>query len=128
MNELINNIDWINLLSAIWTIILVPTFTWTGKQLHDWAKTKKISKYTDMLYDAVENVVKELYQTVVSNIKNTEDWTPAKQAEIKEIAKTKIIAAITTDGYNFLRAVNNDFEVWLESLIEASLYDLKNRK
>lgn len=117
-----------NFLSALWTIILVPTLTWIGKQLHDWAKIKKIAKYTDMLYDAVEKVVKELSQTIVSNIKNTADWTPEKQTEIKQIAKTKIIAAITTDGYKLLKTVNTDFEDWIESLIEASLYDLKKTK
>lgn len=125
MNELLANIDWMTLIQAIWTIVLIPIFTWVGKQIHDYAKTKKIDKYTDMLYSAVEKVVKELYQTVVDNIKGTADWTPEKQAEIKDIAKTKIIAAITTDGYAFLKTVNTDFEDWLESLIEAALYDMK---
>lgn len=127
MDELISSIDWMDLISAIWTIVLVPTFTWVAKQIHDWAKTKKIDKYTDMLTDAVSKVVKEMYQTVVDNIKGTEDWTEEKQKEILEIAKTKIIQAITTDGYNILREANTDFEQWLESLIEAAIYDEKHK-
>lgn len=127
MNELISSIDWMDLINAIWTIVLVPTFTWVAKQIHDWAKTKQIDKYTDMLADAVSKVVKEMYQTVVDNIKGTEDWTEEKQKEILEIAKTKIIQAITTDGYHILREANTDFEQWLESLIEAAIYDEKHK-
>lgn len=126
MNEVLANMDWMELIKAIWTIVLVPLFGYIAKEIHAWAKPRKIAKYTDMLYDAVAKVVKEMYQTVVCNIKGTADWTPEKQAEIREIAKTKIIAAITTDGYKILREANTDFENWLESLIEAAIYDEKH--
>lgn len=126
MHDMLVKIDWMGLVSAVWTIVLVPVLGWAGKELHTWARARNISKYTDMLYIAAAKVVKEMYQTVVGSIKNTEDWTPEKQAEIKELAKIKIIAAITTDGYKILRAANSDFENWLESLIEAAIYDEKH--
>lgn len=119
------SIDWAELLQAIWTVVLIPLFTWIGKEIHDWSKTKKLEKYTDMLYQAVINVVKELYQTTVDSIKDTDEWTPEKQAEVKEIAKTKVIQSLTTDAYNFLKTVNTDFDQWIDSLIEASVYDYK---
>lgn len=128
MQELLSNIDWMQLFQAVWTIVLVPVFTWTAKQVHDWAKAKKIDKYTDMLYVAVSKIVKEMYQTIVDEIKGTDDWTAEKQKEILEIAKTKIIAAITNDGFKILNEVNADFEEWLTSLIEAELYDLKHKE
>lgn len=128
MQELLSNIDWMQLFQAVWTIVLVPTFTWAAKQVHDWAKTKKIDKYTDMLYSAVSKIVKEMYQTIVNDIKGTDDWTAEKQKEILEIAKTKIVAAITNDGFKILNEVNSDFEEWLTSLIEAELYDLKYKE
>lgn len=128
MQELLSNIDWMQLFQAVWTIVLVPTFTWAAKQVHDWAKTKKIDKYTDMLYSAVSKIVKEMYQTIVNDIKGTDDWTIEKQKEILEIAKTKIVAAITNDGFKILNEVNSDFEEWLTSLIEAELYDLKHKE
>lgn len=128
MQELLSNIDWMQLFQAVWTIVLVPTFTWAAKQVHDWAKTKKIDKYTDMLYSAVSKIVKEMYQTIVNDIKGTDDWTTEKQKEILEIAKTKIVAAITNDGFKILNEVNSDFEEWLTSLIEAELYDLKHKE
>lgn len=125
MNELLASIDWAELLQTIWTVVLIPLFTWIGKEIHDWAKTKKLEKYTDMLYQAVINVVKELYQTTVDSIKDTDEWTPEKQAEVKEIAKTKVIQSLTTDAYNFLKTVNADFDQWIDSLIEAAVYDYK---
>lgn len=125
MNELLASIDWAELLQTIWTVVLIPLFTWIGKEIHDWAKTKKLEKYTDMLYQAVINVVKELYQTTVDSIKDTDEWTPEKQAEVKEIAKTKVIQSLTTDAYNFLKTVNADFDQWIDSLIEAVVYDYK---
>lgn len=125
MNELLASIDWAELLQTIWTVVLIPVFTWIGKEIHDWAKTKKLEKYTDMLYQAVINVVKELYQTTVDSIKDTDEWTPEKQAEVKEIAKTKVIQSLTTDAYNFLKTVNADFDQWIDSLIEAAVYDYK---
>lgn len=128
MSDLLKSLDWMQLIQTIWTVVLVPIFGWAGKELHDWAKARKIEKYTDMLYAAVAKVVKEMYQTVVNSIKGTADWRPEKQAEILEIAKTKIIAAITSDGYDLLREANRDFEDWLTSLIEAELYDLKYGK
>ena len=126
MNELLASIDWAELLQTIWTVVLIPLFTWIGKEIHDWAKTKKLEKYTDMLYQAVINVVKELYQTTVDSIKDTDEWTPEKQAEVKEIAKTKVIQSLTTDAYNFLKTVNADFDQWIDSLIEAAVYDYKS--
>lgn len=126
MKELFQNPEWwLSFIQAVWTIFLVPIFSWAGKELHAWAKTKKLEKYTDMLYIAVRNVVKDMYQTVVGELKGTSEWTPEKQNEIREIAKTKIIGSITSDGYKFLKAVNSDFEDWLESLIESAIYDEK---
>lgn len=125
MNDFIANIDWSAFMEAIWTIILVPVLTWAGKQLHDWAKSKKLDKYTDMLYDAVTAVVKDIYQTIVQEIKGGDQWTDEKKAEVFELAKSKIIAALSTDGYKFLKTVNTDFDDWMGSLIESALYDLK---
>lgn len=125
MQELLTTIDWMELVHTIWTVVLLPLLAWIGKEIQAWAKARKIEKYTDMLTNATEKVIKEMYQTVVTKIKDTDEWTPEKQAEIKEIAKTKIIQSITTEGYKILKAANSDFELWLDSLIEAAVFDEK---
>lgn len=111
--------------SAIWTVILIPLIAWVKTAVNSWTETKKIDKYTDMLMDAAETTVKDLYQTVVDELKGTDEWTADKQEEILSLAKTKIIVALSTDAYQVLSAANTDFDEWIASVIEAKLYDLK---
>ena len=65
METILQNIDWMALLSAIWTIILVPI----GKQIYEWLKSKKLDKYATILYDEVVKAVKSVYETTVKDIK-----------------------------------------------------------
>ena len=48
--------------------------------------------------------------------------------EVKEIAKQKAIQALNQSVYKCLKEANSDFEDYLSSLIETSLYDLKHEK
>ena len=79
MKEFLASLDWMTLLSAIWTVVLVPI----GTQIYKYLKSKKLDKYADILYREVKNAVKSVYETEVKDIKGTEDWTPEKQEEIK---------------------------------------------
>lgn len=127
MNELLNSMDLQEVLSAIWTVILVPVFTYLGVEIKKWAEARKIDKYTDILIKCAASAVKDVYETIVKNIKGTEEWTPETQAEVKELAKRKIIAALSTAAYKCLKAANEDFEEYLDSLVESSLFDIKNK-
>ena len=122
MKELVNNIDWMALLSAIWTIVLVPV----GTQIHSYLKSKKLDKYTDILYGEVKKAVKSVYETEVKDIKGTDDWTPAKQEEVKSVAKEKAVQALNTIVYKTLKEANTDFDEYLDSLIGTALYDVKH--
>ena len=122
MKEVFQNINWLELLSAIWTIILVPILT----KLYSYLKDKKLDKYANILYTEVKKAVKSVYETEVKDIKGTEDWTPEKQTEVKTVAKEKAIQALNTIVYKSLKEANSDFDDYLSSLIETSLYDLKH--
>ena len=122
MKELVNNIDWMALLSAIWTIVLVPV----GTQIHSYLKSKKLDKYADILYGEVKKAVKSVYETEVKDIKGTDDWTPAKQEEVKSVAKEKAVQALNTIVYKTLKEANTDFDEYLDSLIGTALYDVKH--
>lgn len=125
MKEFLSTIDWSTVLQTIWTIIIIPFFTFISKQIKSYLETKKLSKYTEMLYTAIENVVKDVQDTVVKDIKGTEEWTPEKIEEIKKIAIDKAIASMTMEGYQLLTKANADFDAWVDSIIQAKLYDLK---
>lgn len=124
MKEFLGSLDWMTLLSAIWTVILVPI----GTQIYKYLKTKKLDKYALILYREVKNAVKSVYETEVKDIKGTDAWTEDKMNEVKEIAKQKAIQALNQSVYKCLKEANSDFEDYLSSLIETSLYDLKHEK
>nr|DAH21181.1 MAG TPA: hypothetical protein [Caudoviricetes sp.]DAX83761.1 MAG TPA: hypothetical protein [Caudoviricetes sp.] len=124
MKEFLVNLDWMTLLSAIWTVILVPI----GTQIYKYLKTKKLDKYALILYREVKNAVKSVYETEVKDIKGTDAWTKDKMNEVKEIAKQKAIQALNQSVYKCLKEANSDFEDYLDSLITTSLYDLKHEK
>ena len=124
MKEFLASLDWMTLLSAIWTVILVPI----GTQIYKYLKTKKLDKYALILYREVKNAVKSVYETEVKDIKGTDAWTEDKMTEVKEIAKQKAIQALNQSVYKCLKEANSDFESYLDSLITTSLYDLKHEK
>lgn len=124
MKDFLVNLDWMTLLSAIWTVILVPI----GTQIYKYLKTKKLDKYALILYREVKNAVKSVYETEVKDIKGTDAWTKDKMNEVKEIAKQKAIQALNQSVYKCLKEANSDFEDYLDSLITTSLYDLKHEK
>lgn len=127
MNDMLENIDWTQVIYTLWTVVLLPIFTYVGAQIGTYAKAKKIDKYTDILYMNVVDAVKDVYETIVKDIKGTSDWTVEKMDEVKHIAKIKAINSLTSSAYQILKAANKDFDEYLDSLIGTALYDLKNR-
>ena len=95
MKDFLASLDWMTLLSAIWTVILVPI----GTQVYKYLKTKKLDKYANILIREVKNAVKCVYETEVKDIKGTSDWTDEKKQEVCEIAKAKAIQALNKTVY-----------------------------
>ncbi len=122
MQEIINNIDWMALITSLWTIVLVPI----GKQVYDCLKTKKVDKYAKILYDEVVKAVKAVWEAEIKDIKGTEDWTTEKQWSVREIAKIKALNAISNSACQMLRTAYSDFDEWLDSMIDTALYDVKH--
>lgn len=128
MEDLIGNIDWQQLIYTLWTVVLLPLITYFGSQINSYAKSKKIDKYTDILYKSVSDAVKDVYETIVKDVKGTSDWTEERRNEVKEIAKNKAIYALTSSAYKILKNANEDFDEYLDGLIGTALYDLKNNR
>lgn len=127
MGEILKGIDWNQVIFTIWTVVLLPVITYIGTEINEYAKAKRIDKYTNILYRNVSDAVKDVYETIVKDIKDNPDlWTAEKQNEVKDLAKTKAIAALTTSIYQDLKAANEDFDDYLDSLIGTALYDMKN--
>ena len=128
MAEILTSINWEPIFQAIWTAIILPFLLWAKGKVNDWAKVHKIEKYTNLLMDAADVVVKDLQEEIVKECKGTEEWTDEKIAEVRQIAINKAIASMTYEGYKLLSEANSDFEDWVDSIIRAKLYDLKQNE
>ena len=126
MQEVLQSIDWLEVLSVIWTVILIPVINYIKNQFTEYMKARNLEQYSNLLLDTVDKVVKELQNTVVDSIKGTNEWTDEKQQEILEIAKKKVIIILTTEGYNILDTAIEDINIYIETLIESKVYDLKH--
>ena len=127
MSEVISNINWNEMLITVWTVVLLPVLTYIGNEIRQWAKSRKIDKYRDILEKNVVKAVKDIYETIVKDIKGTDQWTDEKKEEVKELAKQKALQGLSNSAYECLTAANNDFEEYLDSLIGTALFDIKNK-
>ena len=128
MVEFLAAVNWEPILKVIWTAIILPFLLWAKGKVNDWAKVRKIEKYTNLLMDAADVVVKDLQEEIVKECKGTEEWTDEKIAEVRQMAINKAIASMTYEGYKLLSEANSDFEDWIDSIIRAKLYDLKQNE
>lgn len=124
MENILQNIDWMSLIGTVWTIVFVPI----GKAIYEWFKAHKLDKYADILYKEVKNAVKSVQEAIVKDLKDTEGWDEETQNYVRELAKVKAKQALTTTAYKCLREANDDFEEYLDSLIDTALFDIKNGK
>lgn len=123
--KILELINFQEVLACIWSAIILPVITYIGREIYQWLKSKKLGKYAEILETSMEHAVKEIYESVVKDIKHTELWTKEKQDEVKEMAKQKAIEGLSNTMYNVLKQANGDFEEYLDTLVGKTLYDLK---
>ena len=128
MKDILNSLDWATILGVIWTAIILPIGTKILTSVNRWLEARKLDKYGQILYDEVKKAVKAVYESVVKDIKGTNEWTEDKMDEVRELAKTKILQALPTIVYKVLSEANEDFGDYLDSLIDTALYDTKHEE
>lgn len=128
MKDILNSLDWATILGVIWTAIILPIGTKILTSVNRWLEARKLDKYGQILYDEVKKAVKAVYESVVKDIKGTDEWTEDKMNEVRELAKTKILQALPTIVYKVLSEENEDFGDYLDSLIDTALYDTKHEE
>lgn len=128
MKDILSSLDWATILGVIWTAIILPIGTKILTSVNRWLEARKLDKYGQILYDEVKKAVKAVYESVVKDIKGTDEWTEDKMNEVRELAKTKILQALPTIVYKVLSEANEDFGDYLDSLIDTALYDAKHKE
>lgn len=128
MKDVLSSLDWTTILGVIWTAIILPIGTKILTTVNKWLEARKLDKYGQILYEEVKKAVKSVYESVVKDIKGTDEWTEDKMNEVRELAKTKILQALPTIVYKVLSEANEDFSDYLDSLIDTALYDVKHEE
>lgn len=128
MKDVLSSLDWTTILGVIWTAIILPIGTKILTIVNKWLEARKLDKYGQILYEEVKKAVKSVYESVVKDIKGTDEWTEDKMNEVRELAKTKILQALPTIVYKVLSEANEDFGDYLDSLIDTALYDTKHEE
>ena len=127
MKDVLSSLDWTTILGVIWTAIILPIGTKILTTVNKWLEARKLDKYGQIFYEEVKKAVKSVYESVVKDIKGTDNWTEEKMVEVRELAKTKILQALPMIIYKTLNEANSDFYDYLDSLIDTALYDEKHK-
>lgn len=124
--------DWNDIIVIFADLILLPLLAWGIKELSAYLKTRiqndHAKKYLDIASDAVYNAVESTMQTFVSTMKKNGAWTKETAEEAFMAAKSTALLAMGAEAQKVITEVSGDLDIWLESKIEACIYEIKEQK
>ena len=123
--------DWTDILFSVLGIILTGLASWGTSVLIKWLnskiKNKELAAFATTIVTVINNAVKATYQTYVESIKGTNLWTKEAQEHALQMALETAKSELTTEAIAYIEEQHGDVEKYLVTLIESSLYDLKNQ-
>lgn len=123
--------DWQSLVIQIVSVILATLGAWVLAKVKSLINTKIKNEKARALLDSattvVSNVVKATYQTYVESIKGTDAWTKDAQEKALQNAVTAARSQLSEEVEKYISDNFGDVETWIKSLIETTLYNLKNK-
>ena len=123
--------DWQSIIIQIVSLVLAALGAWVLAKVKSLINTKiKNEKARALLNSAttvVSNVVKATYQTYVESIKGTDAWTKAAQEKALQDAVTSARSQLSEEVEKYISENFGDVETWIKSLVETTLYNLKNK-
>lgn len=120
----------INILSCIVTVIILPLITllgsklikWISKKIDDENLEKNLIKATNIVLDAVKYVL----QTYVDNLKKEGKFTKDAQLIAFNKAKEIVLSQFNEEIKSYIKDIFGDIDSWIDVQIEASINNLKN--
>lgn len=123
--------DWQSLVIQIVSVVLATLGAWVLAKVKSLINTKIKNEKARALLDSattvVSNVVKATYQTYVEAIKGTDAWTKDAQEKALQNAVTAARSQLSEEVEKYISDNFGDVETWIKSLIETTLYNLKNK-
>ncbi|MDD4110057.1 MAG: hypothetical protein PHS54_00725 [Clostridia bacterium] len=125
MNEIV-----INIISVVVTSIVIPLITFLGIKLTQWLNTKiKGEKERNLLTKITEiitNNVASTFQTFVESLKKENKFDLNAQAQALRKTKESIFNELSDEAIQYIDNNFGDFNEWITTQIEATIYKLKN--
>ena len=123
--------NWQEILLSVVSIVLTALISWLTQRLIVWINSKivnsKYAKYLTEIVDIVSRAVKATYQTYVQSLKDKNMFTKDAQLFALQQAKDMILAQLSQGAKKYIENNFGDLEQWLNSMIESTIYELKNQ-
>jgi hypothetical protein len=120
-----------NIIFSALGIIITGLASWGTTVLIKWLNTKiknqELASFATTIATVVGQVVKEVTQTYVQNIKGTDAWTKEAQEKALSMALETAKSELTTEALDYIQTQHGDIDKYLITLIESTLYNLKKQ-
>ncbi len=125
MNEIV-----INIISVVVTSIVIPLITFLGIKLTQWLNTKikgeKEKNLLTKITEIITNNVASTFQTFVESLKKENKFDLNAQAKALRKTKESIFNELSDEAIQYIDNNFGDFNEWITTQIEATIYKLKN--
>lgn len=124
--------DWLNLLSDIFELCIIPLLGILTKYLVDYLVQKRQeitstmdeaqkAKYIAMLIETIEDCIKATNQTYVDSLKASGSFN--KEAQEKAFKKTydNIMLILSEESKKYLTEIYGDLDVYIKQKVEAEI-------
>lgn len=116
------------ILSALFMALLTVALNEFKKWINTKIDNEHIKALLNSVADAATKATKATYQTYVENIKGTEQWTQETQKQALQNALNIAKQELTKEATQYIEENFGDLDSYLITLIESSLFDLKQEK
>ena len=120
-----------NIIFSVIGIVITGLASWGTavliKFFNNKIKDKELATFAATIATVVGNAVKAISQTYVQNIKGTDAWTKEAQEKALSMALETAKSELTTEALAYIESQHGDIDKYLITLIESTLFDLKNQ-
>ena len=122
--------DWMAIVVPISVAAATALISWGLSLLTALVKAKvnneTVKEYLTNALDIVDSAVKTTYQTYVESLKAENKFDKDAQLAALQKAKYTIISQLSAGAKDYITQAYGDLDAWIETQIEAKLYNLKN--
>lgn len=121
--------DWTQIVIVVINVVIAPIIAWGIATLRKYLIEKSENEYVDNFINKVADIIQDTVgaanQTIVDDIKGTDEWTDEAKnrifKDVLDVVKTKL----GTEGLDLLDEIRGDADEYLENKILAWVNKLK---